>query len=40
MKTILWAGMTANGNYTKSDHGHAPSLEALANFGGVRKKCR
>lgn len=33
MKTILWATLTANGNYQRNDPKHPPRSEALADFG-------
>ena len=33
MKVILWATLTANGNYARSDAQHIPKQEALADFG-------
>ncbi|GGG85854.1 dihydrofolate reductase family protein [Paenibacillus radicis (ex Gao et al. 2016)] len=38
MKTILWAGLSANGNYSQSDYDHAPSEAALYNFGEFVKE--
>ncbi len=32
MKTILWATLTANGNYQRNDPKHPPRPEALADF--------
>lgn len=32
MKTILWATLTANGNYARNDPAHPPRPEALADF--------
>ncbi|RYZ06421.1 MAG: dihydrofolate reductase [Myxococcales bacterium] len=32
MKTILWATLTANGNYARSTPAHPPRPEALADF--------
>lgn len=32
MKTILWATLTANGNYQRNDPRHPPRPEALADF--------
>jgi dihydrofolate reductase len=32
MKTILWATLTANGNYARSTPAHPPKPEALADF--------
>jgi len=32
MKTILWATLTANGNYQRNDPHHPPRPEALADF--------
>lgn len=32
MKTILWATLTANGNYARSSPAHPPRPEALADF--------
>lgn len=32
MKTILWATLTANGNYQRNDENHPPRPEALADF--------
>jgi dihydrofolate reductase len=32
MKTILWATLTANGNYQRNDPQHPPRPEALADF--------
>lgn len=32
MKTILWATLTANGNYQPNDPKHPPRPEALADF--------
>jgi len=32
MKTILWATLTANGNYARSTPEHPPKREALADF--------
>jgi dihydrofolate reductase len=32
MKTILWATLTANGNYAQSDPDNPPKSEALADF--------
>ena len=32
MKTILWATLTANGNYAQSSAEHMPKKEALADF--------
>lgn len=33
MRTILWATLTANGNYQRNDPKHPPRPEALADFG-------
>ena len=33
MKTILWAALTANGNYAQSSAEHPPKREALDDFG-------
>src|SRR5579859_2634585 len=33
MKTILWAALTANGNYAQSSPEHPPKQEALDDFG-------
>jgi dihydrofolate reductase len=32
MKTILWATLTANGNYAQSSPEHPPKMEALGDF--------
>ena len=32
MKTILWATLTANGNYARATAAHPPKAEALADF--------
>lgn len=32
MKTILWATLSANGNYARNDPAHPPKAEALADF--------
>lgn len=32
MKTILWAALTANGNYAQSSPEHPPNMEALDDF--------
>ena len=32
MKTILWAALTANGNYAQSGPDHPPKPQALADF--------
>jgi dihydrofolate reductase len=32
MKTMLWATLTANGNYARNDPAHPPRPEALADF--------
>lgn len=32
MKTILWATLTANGNYARNDPAHPPRSEALGDF--------
>jgi hypothetical protein len=32
MKTILWAALTANGNYAQSSPEHPPKKEALDDF--------
>src|SRR5260221_13488016 len=32
MKTILWATLTANGNYAQSSSEHMPKKEALGDF--------
>lgn len=35
MKVILWATLTANGNYARSDATHPPFPTALADFGAL-----
>jgi hypothetical protein len=35
MKTILWAALTANGNYAQSSPEHPPKKEALLGHGLV-----
>lgn len=37
MKTILWAALTANGNYAQSSPEHPPKMEALADFAAQAK---
>jgi dihydrofolate reductase len=37
MKTILWAAMTANGNYAQSSPEHPPKKEALDDFAAQAK---
>ncbi len=37
MKTILWAALTANGNYAQSSREHPPKMEALADFAAQAK---
>lgn len=38
MKTILWATLTANGNYAQSTPDHPPQREALEDFASYAKK--
>ena len=38
MKTILWATLTANGNYARASSEHAPKKEALDDFGAFAEK--
>lgn len=38
MKTILWAALTANGNYAQSSPEHPPKKEALDDFGAYAGK--
>ena len=37
MKTILWAALTANGNYAQSSPEHPPKMEALDDFAAQAK---
>ncbi|GHO80556.1 hypothetical protein KSD_83270 [Ktedonobacter sp. SOSP1-85] len=37
MKTILWATLTANGNYAQSSPEHPPKMEALGDFAAQAK---
>ncbi|GHO70063.1 hypothetical protein KSC_089550 [Ktedonobacter sp. SOSP1-52] len=37
MKTILWATLTANGNYAQSSPEHPPKMEALGDFAAQVK---
>ncbi|MBB6669535.1 dihydrofolate reductase family protein [Cohnella nanjingensis] len=37
MKTILWATLTANGNYAQSGHDNPPKKEALGDFAAHAK---
>lgn len=37
MKTILWATLTANGNYAQSSPEHPPKMEALGDFATQAK---
>jgi len=38
MKTILWATLSANGNYARSSQRHAPKPEATADFAAQARK--
>lgn len=39
MKTILWATLTANGNYARSTPAHPPKPQALADFAAQVGAC-
>jgi dihydrofolate reductase len=38
MKTIVWATLTANGNYARADAAHPPKKEALEDFAAWAKR--
>ena len=38
MKTILWATLSANGNYAKASAEHPPKPEALADFAAQARR--
>ena len=38
MKTVLWAALTANGNYAKNSADHPPKKETLEDFAAQVKK--
>jgi hypothetical protein len=38
MKTIVWATLTANGNYAQASAAHPPKPEALGDFAAHAKR--
>lgn len=40
MKTILWATLTANGNYARGSARHVPRPESLADFAATAKSAK